>query len=508
MADSDTGFFSKLFSSLFSSNDPEAKKKKRLKAIAKDLSKSRYHFYKSEEVLPVLPKLFYEIYKATAPAQAYFSSIENPNTFKYLVVNYSLTEKQRVISEDISKESIMSKASSAPIEKVTAEIHEELGQFLSGFDAERISNIDLLYRKLMIFKSFCSYDFYFFLKKFDSTLREKDFTIIPHFEKINAEYVAEDLKDFICIAGPVSEISDWSDMLKMFKEIRGQEPINPNVWNKIVTKLRAILSSRTFDMMLQLMTKNPDYFSEYSVKEEQIVDSYLDKIRQEAESTLSQLAQQQQTSKIDNLLNQIYGTTDVIRLRNYTPQASSPFERKSLGAFEYAAALNYYKAFLLDYIKKDLRELADLILIRGTWTSNSLSTPMSNSYNALLESSEKITSFDDKMAEEGEIGIKLKTHLPRAERDKEARNIISTILGDVNNEAKDICIEATKNLVVIAKTIKSVMEDYAKPKAELIINWKELDKFADHPIKQLGTDVYKHIYLFVTLMQNCFSGKE
>jgi hypothetical protein len=131
---------------------------------------------------------------------------------------------------------------------------------------------------------------------------------------------------------------------------------------------------------------------------------------------------------------------------------------------------------------------------------------MSNAYNALLETSEKLVSFDEKIAEEGEIGIKLKTLLPRTERDKDSRNIIGTLINDINDEAKDFCIEATRNLIVIAKAIKSVMEDYAKPKGELIINWKELEKFCEHPIKQLGVEVYKNIYLFVTLMQQCFGS--
>lgn len=508
MANSEENFFTKLFSSLFSSNDPEAKKKKKLKAISKDLSKSRYHFYKNDEVLPTLPKLFYEIYKAVAPAQTMFNSVENPNTFKYMVVNYSLTDEQRQISEALSKESIESRAQATPIDQLNEEAKKELSKFLSSFDADRISSIEATYKKLMAFKSFCTFDFYFFLKKFDSTLREKDFNSIPRFDKINAEYITEDLKDFICVAGPVIDVNDWSDMMKLFKETKGQEPINPGVWNKIAAKLRAIFSAKTFEMMLRLMTKNPDFFVEYDSKDEPIVDAYLEKIRKETESTLSQLAQAQKSSKIDSLLNQIFGTTEVVRLRYYTDVASAAYEKRNLGKFLYAGPLNYYKAFLLDYIKKDLREFADLILIRGTWTSNSLSAPMSNAYNSLLESAELITKFDEKIAEEGEIGIKLKTHLPRAERDRDARSIINTIMKDLNEQAKNFCIEATKNLVTIAKTIKTVMEDYAKPKGEIILNWKELDKFADHPIKQLGVDVYKHIYLFVTLMQSCFSTKE
>lgn len=506
MSNSEENFFTKLFASLFSSNDPEYKKKKQLKSIAKELSKSKFKYYKNEEVLPQFAKLFYDIYKAIAPSQILFNSIENPNMFKYMVVNSSLSDEQHQIIDYLSKESITSIASTIPIADLTKQVTEKLDLFLSHFDSEKISKIESTYKKIIAYKNFCTYDFYFLLKKFDSSLHEREFNYPPHFEKINAEYITEDLKDFICIAQPISEIRDWTDMLKVFKDVKGQEPISANLLTKISNKLRSILQSKTFSLMLQLMTKDPEYEIDIFASEEPIVDAYLDKIRNEAENTLKQLQAQQQNLKIDNLLSQIFGTTEITRLRNYTDQNSAQFERKNLGKFLYAGPLNYYKAFLLDYIKKDLRELADLILIRGTWSSNTLSTPMSNAYNALLETSEKLVSFDEKIAEEGEIGIKLKTLLPRTERDKDSRNIIGTLINDINDEAKDFCIEATRNLIVIAKAIKSVMEDYAKPKGELIINWKELEKFCEHPIKQLGVEVYKNIYLFVTLMQQCFGS--
>ena len=36
-----------------------------------------------------------------------------------------------------------------------------------------------------------------------------------------------------------------------------------------------------------------------------------------------------------------------------------------------------------------------------------------------------------------EVGIKLKTHLPRAERDRDAKSIINTIMKDTNEAAKE-----------------------------------------------------------------------
>ena len=90
-------FFQSLFANLFKSSNPEAEKKRKLKAIAKTFSKTKYHnFYRAStiEVLPPFAKLFYDIYKFVSPAQAIFKSNQNPNLYKAQVVNYSLSEKQ------------------------------------------------------------------------------------------------------------------------------------------------------------------------------------------------------------------------------------------------------------------------------------------------------------------------------------------------------------------------------------------------------------------------------
>ena len=504
-SNSSESFIAKIISSIFKSNDPEFEKKKKIKAIAKNLTKARYRFYKpgSDEVLPAFAKLFYDIYKAVFPAKAMFQAQQNPNAFKQMLVDYCLNDKQHEIVEALSEESIKAQSASMPVEKLNVEVKKNIDAFSAIFTTEKVQQIESLYKKLMLFKSFCLYDFYFLLKKFDSSLHEGEFTGMPKFEKINSEYIGEDLKEFLAVAWVLPEGVDWSDLMKFFKALKGTEPIPANLWAKIVSKINSIKLSRVFEMMIQVISKDPDYFPDISFAEETIADAYIDRVRGDAEKTLRSLAVEQQNSKIDNLLMQIFGTTAIVRMHNYIESNSATYEKRSLGSFTYMRPLNYYKAFLLDFIKKDVREFADLVLVRGTWSTNTLSTPMSNAYNELIESSNTLTAFDNKIAEDGEWGIKLKTLLPRTERDREARSIVGTTLSDINNEARTFCVEGTKNLITIAKTIKTILDDYAKPKGELIINWKELEHFADHPIKELGVGVYKHIYLFVNLMQSC-----
>ena len=225
-------------------------------------------------------------------------------------------------------------------------------------------------------------------------------------------------------------------------------------------------------------------------------------MKTQSTNTLKKLQMERKNSQIDGLLQQIFGTTSVLRLKNYTAQTSANIERKNVGSFQYCAPLSYLKAFLVDYVKKDVREYCDLVLIRGQWVSNSLSTEMSNAYHGLLEISDKITELDQSLADDGSIGAKIKTLMPRVGHDHESANIIKTKVRDVNDLARSYMKEASQDLVVVAKNTKALLEDYAKPHGELIINWKELERSSEHPIKDLGVEVYKKIYTFVQLMKS------
>ena len=503
MAKTKESFFQKLFGSLFGGNDPEAQKRKLLKSISKDLSRTGFKFYKasSDSILPQYGKFFWDVYKIISSAQVYFQGQPNPNYYKNLVIEFSLTENQKKLSEGLTEEAIIAMAKNMNYSQLCQKVKNDVETLLAEFDMNRIGAIDSLYTKLMSFKSFCTYDFYFMLKKFDSSIREGDFSRTPRFDPIDAAYIAEDLKDFVSILNSMPLDLTWDDLMLMFKKTKGSEPVKPGQWNKVVSKLRQLRDNRVFDMVIQLATKDPTYITDKVVKQEHAVESYIDSIKKQTNDTLKKLESQMKTSKIDSLVTQLFNTNQVITLQNYTDKASQVFEKKNLGRYEYAVPLNYMKAFLLEYVKKDVREYADLVLIRGKFTTLPLSTEMSEFFHLMMETSEAISTFDAKMALETEIGLKLKTYLPRAERDREANNIIKTTLRDVNGIAREYLINCTKAMMGFAKTLKLLIEDYQKGKGELVMNWKEIDRFSERPVNQLGIEVYKKLYLFVQLMQ-------
>ena len=143
-------FFQRLISMFLGNSDPEAEKKRLLKATAKELSHSKYKFYKysSDEALPQLAKFFYDIYKIIAPAQAMIQGIQNPNAIKNAVINHALTENQHELASKLTEESILEQAKTVPINQLSEQIKTNLSTFITDFDTEKIQQIDKLYSKI------------------------------------------------------------------------------------------------------------------------------------------------------------------------------------------------------------------------------------------------------------------------------------------------------------------------------------------------------------------------
>jgi len=173
-----------------------------------------------------------------------------------------------------------------------------------------------------------------------------------------------------------------------------------------------------------------------------------------------------------------------------------------VAGFTRTEPVNYLKAFLLDYFKKDIRELHDLLIVRGSWSTTILSQQFSEAYHQTMTIAESIVTFDDSLADEGELGMKLRKAMGRiVDRDPGSNKLLRTQLDEVNRMAQQMINEAAQNLIVIAKNLRSILDDHERTEHELLLNWKELESLSEEPIKTRIVAVYKKIYYFVQLMQ-------
>ena len=498
------GFLQKILSIFTGGGDPEKEKKRLLKAITKELKKQRYKFYKprGEEVLPGFAKFIFGIYKILGPAQVLLENAANSGALKAMMIESFLNEKQRKIMENFSEEAIREKAQHSNVKELSEELKEQLVSFFAVFDSNKIKEINNLYKLFLIFMQLVNYDYYFLLKKFDASLPERNFSYSPNFDSISGEYVSEDLKDFVSILPLLEQKADWNKLFDVLQGYKGGQDVIPrNEWTKLLKSILAVHQSNILVLMIKHIDKDPHYKISVYPPREKIVESYLTKLKTQMELTVQKILQERRTGKIEKLAKQVFGTPAVSRMKFYTDRANSAFAKKRLAGFIHVEPMNYLKAFLLDYGKKDIKEIVDVLLIRGKWATNLISNQLSDSFHALLEVSDALIAFDNSLSEEEEVGAKLKNLAHRSDRDQNSYTALKQLLKDTNEQAIGLVRKAAQNLITVAKNLKLAIDDCSKKNPELITNWKELDSAIEGDIKQKMSAVYKQIYYFVQLLQ-------
>jgi hypothetical protein len=505
-------FLDKLFSLFTSGKDPEAGKKKQLKQLVRELSKNKYsRFYraKQEEIDGSLGKFFYEIYKTIAPAQVFLQNAAKSSQLKQAAAEAFLDKNLLEIRKRISAESIEERAKTTAIKDLSKQLGTEMTAFSTAFDSSRIEAVDQCYNIILAMVQFVSFDFFFLLKKFNPNIAERNFTTLPKFAPVRGEYLSDELKDFLELSFAIDPGKDWKNALRVLKTYKnGVDVVAADQWNRLLNNLREIQKSNILELMIRHIDKKPQWVSSPKIPDEHIAETYLEAMRAEARTAVEKIVNAKKDAQVTVLVKTIFGSAEIDRAKYYTEKASEIYVKKNFDGFLFAAGINYLKAFLLDHFKKEIRELCDLLLIRGQWTAPVLSRQMSESFHQLMNLADELIAFDETLSENGENGSRLKASIIKADRDKSQARYVTVILKSVNEEAQRLINTAAQALISIGKNLKNLLDDYQKTNRELIMNWKELESASEAPMAQRMADTYKKIYYFIQLMQTLSKNQE
>jgi hypothetical protein len=497
------GFLDRLLS-LFASDDPERQKQKLLRDITAELKRSRARIYNPVRLTaePNLARFFWEIYKAVAAAQVLLKGAEVSGALKMTLVDLSLTEEQALLKERLTERSIDERAKrGADPAGLEAEVKRDVKTLMEGIDTNWMNDLDALFNRLLVFLDLIGFDYFFLLKKFDPGLPERDFSYTPRFESLEMDAVLEEVQDFLEILPNVDPDADWDRILGILKEHRGMDIVGRDAFKKALQLIRDVQRSGVMLLMVRHAMQNPSWKPMVRTHRERIVEPYLSKVKAEAETTAQKVAHGRRNEKMEELARAVFGSGAVMKLSNYSEQSNPEYAQKMLGGFLHVAALNYLRAFLVEYLPKSIREVVDLLIIKGKWANSQPSNQMSEAFHQLLAVSEKIGHFDTDLAEDGELGRRLKTIALRADKDRKAIVQLRMALQQVNDEARTMIGDSIQHFVSIARVLKLAHEDIGKQNPAYLVNWKELKPSSDKELRAVIAMAYKKIYNFVQLMQ-------
>lgn len=499
------GLIERLIQIFLGVGDPERDKRRKLRNLGKSFNKDKYKFYKARgsEVQGDFGRFFYEIYQVVAAAQKLIPPSVIETSVRSLCIESSLTESQIQLKEGLDEKVIRDEAKDADLKELAEQVRDRIIEFFGTFDSDQTKHINRLYENVVAFLNFVHFDYYFTLRKFDSAISENSFTYKPRFEPITGTYVQDDIRDFLEVAMGLPRDADWKRIFDTLQAYRQVQVVDRDAWKKLFRKVVDVLNSGVLTRMVQHLSEDPDWQPKMVRSNERIVEPYLNQIKSRTEKVVQKLWYERRNARLDQLVKQIFGTTVVARTKNYTENANTTLQKRGQEGFSYTAPLNYLKAYLLDYFKKDVREVVqDLLIVRGKWTTNIQAQQLSDAYHAVLSVSEQLIRFDEGLAEEGEQGQRLRRAIGRVvEKDPSTTRALKEILEEINREAQRMIQEGAQNLIIIAKNLKLLIEDMDRREHELVINWRELDGSFEGDLKQRLTELYKQIYFLVQVLQ-------
>jgi hypothetical protein len=496
----------KMLSFLAGTNDVGSDRQVLLKQTAKDLGQNKYakfFRYKTEEADPSLAAFFYNIYRMTFPIRVFMQDQGKMAALRQKVVEVFMEPALRETVSRLSEEAVAERAASVTPQELTAQIQADLSKLVAGFDRNKVDRINRVYNLAALLSQLVGYNFPSILKKFDPAFAAGNFSVEPKFTPVKVELILRDLADFLSVSHAISPEGDWKNLLVMLRSCAGQDLTHPDLFIQLINNVRDVCQSKILEQIVQFTLKNPVWEWKPKIPEEHAVETWLEAKKNEAKNSINKIAAAQKNVHISALVKQVFNTTDLVRLENYTVDKAEIYRKKNLEDFVYARGLNYLQAFLGDYVDREIRELCDILLVRGQWTINASSKEMSEALHRLQELPPQIQALDETMAEEGSDGSRLKAAMLRVDRDKTQIRYINSIIGNNNDEALEFISSAAQELIVIGKHLKSLVEDIQKKPPDLIINWRELNLVSRTPLAQRMADDCKRINYFVQLLKLC-----
>ena len=481
-------------------------KQNMLKAIAKELNQSKFAKFfrvRSEEADPSFSSFLFSIYKTVFPIKEFYKDPKKQGQLKALIAESCLDDNIRQTLKRLDPAALDERAKTTSGDELIVSIQKDIDILNSQFDTTRISTVNHRYELAGALGQFAEYNFAGFFKKFDPHFADGSFIIEPRFPAIKTILIVDQIGEFLNVTQPLKPEEDWESLLQLLKVCEGQDLVNIELFNTMIKNLREIHTSKILELMVQYTLRNPVWQFKNSNIRETIGEDWLEARKTEANNYIAKINNAKKNSQIKALISHIFESSDLVRLENYTVKISENYRRKRVDSFYYAEGLNYLKAFIDDFVEPELKDLYDILIIRGHWTNNQMSREISEALHKVAESLQNIADLDIVMSEDGSDGSRLRAAMMRIDRDLTQARYINSILARINANALEIVNDTAQELIIIGRNLKILIEDERKKHPELLLNWKELKMYSKDELGQRMVEDYKKINYFIQLMRLC-----
>jgi hypothetical protein len=220
---------------------------------------------------------------------------------------------------------------------------------------------------------------------------------------------ASDIKDFLEVLLPIEPDADWQTALDVLAEYRGVEVVPAGPWMKLIAQLSGVVRSGVLVQMVRHIDKDPSFTPMVRDERHRIVEGQLNILKTQVEASMHKLVRELKGKKVGQMVKAVFGGPVQQRVRHYSEKTNEEFTKRMVAGFSHTEAVNYLATFLLEYFETEVRiPVSELFIVRATWSDNTISSQLSESFYGVLSGSESLQEFDSALSPDGELGVKLK----------------------------------------------------------------------------------------------------
>ncbi|WP_221037294.1 hypothetical protein [Borrelia sp. HM] len=477
------GLFDFLFSIFSRQLTPEQLKQRRLREVKNNLNKVSNFFSASKiQALPQFAKFIYNLYKVLMPFKFFVQRYRNSNKIIHFVVEKYLNDNQKKALEYIysfSANDIVNFTSD-----LSKNLNNNLNYLLKNITQEQVRLIDETYGALEIFFDLVSYKYYSIIKKFDSLFPENDFIYKPRFNAISCGVILDDVKELLECIYSIRDISVWRNLYDILVEVHGDKdnfPIKPNFWLKMFTSIIDINKKKEILYLVRYVSGEPDYLPMSNIKKSKAkAKIFFNDLTKHVSNEIAKIEILRKNNKSKILAEKLFSNTNLLSLDNYNENMNAKITSKILNTtgYIYSELLGYLKTYAVSFVKKELSDIVNVLIIKGQWKDMEVSRDISNDIHSLYGIYSSIIEFDDNLSEQGGYGSRINALLHRVSiGEKSSEKLLLNIISDINKRALILLNDYYSKIGSLTRHLKDCLSDYVKPPSEkeLIYNWKELD---------------------------------
>ncbi|MFC1504014.1 DUF5312 family protein [Spirochaetota bacterium] len=461
-------------------NTPEEQLKKALKAIKKQINKTKPSMVeiRTNFLTPEFAEYMFNIYRILIPFIGFFKidfAQKEGAPFRAYLANSIMSSKHEDILIDLSEEEMVKKVASMDKDKLFKYFEDKVKQFYACFDQQDSMQINTTYNSVAILGALGKFDFFAFFREFDTSFKDKIVNYRPVFHARDGKYFVEDIVALDKVFSSVNFNNKLIDALKIYLDFK-QKPIP--IEGELKDVFKAINNLKKHDILLNLikvLKADLTYVTPVIINEDNLVSDYVKRRIEEWEACINKLLRVISDKKINNITEKLFEKSRIPPIHNYCEKKNELLKQYDLKQYNYFNELFVTKGFIIEKYEKYMKELVNNIILKGNYTEKSTQKMLSDNFYELNEVLKIILEFDNSMGEEGEHGKKIKTLLLTVNKEKTAKNLANEIVSNGNNFARDLITGVIKNLKAIMSFSKTLLETYSAGRRDLLQNIKTFD---------------------------------